>query len=259
MNVNELVFDSVRSVTANDDDGSLLFRLTSIEDGTLSTTTESEEVVDAKGQTITKLYKAKKATFAASNSLISTDLLAAQYGTEKSIASNSKKIITPTFEILTPAAGVITLSKKPVGQIKYIYALKGKDPVKKYEASGTGAATETAFKLDTSSNKITVPTSDQTSKYYVEYNYEAENAVGISNKANGIPKSCALRIYCYYRDVCNDNIKYSGVIVADKAKLNPEQIEMALNSTGKHPFTFDMIKDYCGEEDAELFRIIVAE
>jgi hypothetical protein len=53
---------------------------------------------------------------------------------------------------------------------------------------------------------------------------------------------------------------YSGKIICPKAKLNPEQVELALTSTGKHAFEFQMMRDYCAEEGAdELFSIIVSE
>ena len=67
-----------------------------------------------------------------------------------------------------------------------------------------------------------------------------------------------MKIYAYFRDKCNENLVYSGVIIANKAKLNPESVELALTSTGKHAFEFQMMRDYCDEE-AELFSIIVAE
>ena len=67
-------------------------------------------------------------------------------------------------------------------------------------------------------------------------------------------------IYAYFKDKCNENIVYSGKIICPKAKLNPEQVELALTSTGKHAFEFTMMKDYCADEgDDELFAIIVAE
>lgn len=59
-------------------------------------------------------------------------------------------------------------------------------------------------------------------------------------------------------NLCDDNKLYSGVIVSNRAKLNPEQIEMALTKTGKHSFEIDMLKDFC-EEDDDLFTIIVSE
>ena len=253
-NQNELILDRVRSLTAHDmTNGEMLFRLTSLEDPSLSCTAEGEEVTDAIGALITTLYRAKKATFTASNSLISLDLAAAQFGTKKEVASEDNKIVVPTYEVLTVDNGTITLSNTPVGEIKYIYALVNGGIATRYEASAAAAADK--FSIDGA--VITVPT-DVTGKIYVEYEFEAANANKITNKTSEFPEACSMKIYAYFRDKCNENLVYSGVIVANKAKLNPESVELALTSTGKHAFEFQMMRDYCDEE-AELFSIIVAE
>jgi hypothetical protein len=263
-NVNELILDKVRSLTAHDlSTGEMLFRLTSLEDPSLSCTAEGEEVVDAVGALITTLYRAKKATFSASDSLISLDLAAAQYGTQKVIASKFAKIVVPTYEILTiaPDATEVSLKKAPVGGVAYIYALDRGEIATRYSAGSAVTATE--FVID-DAGKITLPTG-LTGKIYVEYSYEADGdeqtkngANRIVNKTSNFPASCSMKIYAYFRDKCNDNIVYSGVIVSPKAKLNPEQVELALTSTGKHAFEFQMMRDYCDDE-ADLFSIIVAE
>lgn len=256
-NKNELILDKVRSLTAHDlSNGEMLFRLTSLEDPSLSCTAEGEEIVDAIGALITTLYRAKKATFSASNSLISLDLAAAQFGTKKEIASDNSKIKVPTYEIITVADGVkeVTLANVPVGEVKYIYSLTNGEIATRYNAGS--AASDVEFVID-ENGKITLPT-DLTGKIYVEYEYESSKANRIVNKTSEFPEACSMKIYSYFRDKCNENLTYSGVIVSPKAKLNPEQVELALTSTGKHPFEFQMMRDYC-EEDAELFTIIVAE
>ncbi len=261
-NVNELILDKVRSLTAHDlTTGEMLFRLTSLEDPSLSCTAEGEEIVDAIGAVITTLYRAKKATFSASNSLISLDLAAAQYGTQKEVASKENKIVVPTYEILTVADGAteVSLKKAPVGTVSYIYALDRGEIATRYVAGAAASATE--FVID-KEGKITVPTG-LTGKIYVEYSYEndgTENngANRIVNKTSNFPAACSMKIFAYFRDKCNENLVYSGVIVSPKAKLNPEQVELALTSTGKHAFEFQMMRDYCDDE-AELFSIIVAE
>ncbi len=257
-NKNELILDRVRSLTAHDlSNGEMLFRLTSLEDPSLQTSAEGEEVVDAIGATITTLYRAKKATFSASNSLISLDLAAAQFGTKKEIAGiDNKKITVPTYEIITVAEDTteVTLKKAPVAPVQYIYALVENEIATRYTAGTTVSATE--FVVD-ASGKITVPTG-LTGKIYVEYEFESVSANKITNKTSEFPEACSMKIYAYFRDKCNDNIVYSGVIVANKAKLNPESIELALTSTGKHPFEFQMMRDYCDDE-AELFSIIIAQ
>ena len=267
-NKNELILDRVRSLTAHDlTNGEMLFRLTSLEDPSLNTTAEGEEVVDAIGATITTLYRAKKATFSASNSLMSLDLAAAQFGTKKQIAgekisdTENRKINVPTYEIITVADGVteVSLKKAPVGDVKYIYALAENEIATRYTAGDAASATE--FVID-ATGKITVPTG-LVGKIYVEYAYEADGtekngANRIVNKTSEFPEACSLKIYAYFRDKCNENLVYSGVIVSPKAKLNPESVELALTSTGKHPFEFQMMRDYCDDE-AELFSIIIAQ
>ena len=261
-NVNELILDRVRSLTAHDlFDGKMLFRLTSLEDPSLNTTAEGEEIVDAIGATITTLYRAKKATFSASNSLISLDLAAAQFGASKDVAASDNKIAVPTYEILTVAEGAteVSLKKAPVSEVKYIYALSNNEIATRYTKGAAASATEFVINAD---GKITVPTG-LTGKIYVEYSYEADGeekngANRIVNKTSNYPEACSLKIYAYFRDKCNENLVYSGVIVSPKAKLNPESVELALTATGKHPFEFQMMRDYCDDE-AELFSIIIAQ
>lgn len=262
ISINELILDRVRSLTWHDlTTGELLFRLTSLEDPSLTCTAEGDEVTDAVGALITTLYRAKKAEFTASNSLISLDLAAAQYGTKKEIADKDSKIIDYTYEILDiPAdgdnAGIVTLAHVPVNEIKYIYSVVNGEVGTSYKAGA--AVSDTEFLVDAENKTITVPTG-LTGKVFVEYQYESENAIRVRNSASNFPEAGSMIIYAYFRDKCNENIKYSGKIIARKAKINPESIELALTSTGKHAVAISIMKDYCAEQgDDELFSIIVS-
>lgn len=237
--------------------GELLFRLTQLEEPTISCTAEGEEVTDAVGAVITTLYRAKKATFSATNSLISLDLAAAQYGSKKIVAGEENKVLDYTYEILTIPAegGTVELKHEPANEVKWIYSIENNEVGTSYKAGAM--ASETEFTI--SGQTITVPTG-LTGKIYVEYQYETQNAVAIKNNASNFPEACSIVIYAYFKDKCNENLVYSGKVIASKAKLNPEQVELALTSTGKHAFEFTMMKDYCAEEgEDELFSIIVAE
>ena len=260
-NKSELILDRVRSLVANDlSNGKMLFRLTSLEDPSLSCTAEGEEVTDAIGALITTLYRAKRATFSATNSLISLDLAAAQYGTTKIVGSDTSKIDDYTYDILTVtgADGETVKTKhtpKNAADIKWAYSLVNGEIATAYAAGSAASATEFVIAND---GKITPPTGF-TGKLYIEYIYENTDAVKITNKASEFPTACALTIYAYFKDRCNENVTYSGKIICPKAKLNPEQVELALTSTGKHSFQFDMMRDYCSAEDEdELFSIIVS-
>ena len=260
-NKNELILDKVRSLTTHDlETKELLFRLTSLEDPTLSCTAEGEEVVDAIGALITTLYRAKKATFSANNSLISLDLAAAQYGTKKEIVDgkNVNSITDYAYEILKVEGTTVALANKPnVDSIKYIYSIENNEIGTAYKVGS--AASETDFVVS-DEGVITLPTSVTTGKVYVEYTYENTNAIRVVNKASNFPSACSVIIYAYFKDVCNENKVYSGKIICPKAKLNPEQVELALTSTGKHAFEFQMMRDYCAEEgEDELFSIVISQ
>lgn len=258
-NKNELILDRVRSMTFNDlSTGEMLFRLTQLEDPTLTCTSEGEEVTDALGSVITTLYRSKKATFSATNSLVSLDLAAAQYGTKKEVAETDKEIVTRTFETITipDAAATVKLAHKPANKddVKFIYSIANGELGKSYKAGADASDTDFVVAED---GAITLPTG-LTGKIYVEYEFKTENAVRIVNKASKFPEAAKVVIYAIFRDACNENVVYSGVIVCPKAKFNPESVELALTSTGKHAFELNMMKDYC-EDDGDLFTIIVNE
>ena len=254
INVNELILDKVRSLIFTDlADGSVIGRLTKLEDPSLQTAAEGEEVTDAQGALITKIFRAKTGRFEATNSLLSIDLLAQQYGTEKEVASETSTIVTPCEETLTVADGKITLSHTPSNTIKYIYKLENGTLAEKYVVGTAASATEFAI----NGAEITVPT-DVTGKIYVEYEYEATSAVRVVNNTENFPEAVGVKVFAIFKDMCNENIKYAGSIVAKKGKIDPSSIDTAFTATGKHSFAIDFMKDYC-DEDADLFSVIIAE
>lgn len=257
-NKNELILDKVRSLAAHDlETKKLLFRLTSLEEPTLGCTAEGEEITDAIGAVITTLYRAKRATFSATNSLISLDLAAAQYGAKKEVATTEGKITDYAYEILKVENGTVKLAHTPnVDSIQWVYTIENNEIGTAYKAGDADSGVEVTVAND---GTITLP-EGVTGKVYVEYTYETENAVRVVNKASEFPSAVSVVIYAYFKDVCNENKVYSGKIICPKAKLNPESVELALTSTGKHAFEFTMMRDYCAEEgEDELFSIVISE
>ena len=255
INVNELILDRVRSLRLTSlNDGSVLARLTKLEDPSLQTAAESEDVTDALGSLITRLFRAKTGKFSTTNSLFSVDLYALQVGAEKEVATGDKTIPTPSEEVLTVADGKVTLKHTPIeGTVKYIYKFENNQLATKYKLGVE--ANDTDFMIF--GKEITVPTGITEGKIYVEYEYAAKEAVRVKNNTENFPEAVGVKIECIFRDQCNENIKYAGSIVAAKGKIDPSQIEIALTSTGKHPLDIDFFKDYCDDE-ADLFSIIIA-
>lgn len=256
INVNELILDRVRSLRLTSlNDGSVLARLTKLEDPSLQTSAESEDVTDALGSLITRLFRAKTGKFSTTNSLFSVDLYALQVGSEKEVATDEAKIPVPVEEVITVSGkgGTATLKHTPIeGTVKYIYQFENNQLATKYKVGVE--ANDTDFMI--SGKEITVPTNVE-GKIYVEYEYEAAAAVRVKNNTENFPEAVGVKIDCIFRDQCNENMKYAGSIVAAKGKIDPSQIEIALTSTGKHPLDIDFFKDYCDDE-ADLFSIIIA-
>lgn len=255
-NKNEVVLEKIKQASLYDlESGILLNRLTSIEDPSLNTTAEKEEVVDAQGNTITDIYRAKKATFGGSNSLFSLDLAASQFGAKKEVASDTNKIKNYVAETLTIADGKVKLSRTPVeNSIKYIYIIEGGEIGESYAVGAAATDKEAVVAED---GTITVPTAVTEGKVYVEYAYESKEAVRIVNKANEYPTAGKLVILALFRDKCTDKT-ILGSIICPKAKLNPESVDLSLTPTGKHPFEYTMMKDFCSDEE-ELFEIVLSK
>lgn len=272
-NKNEVVLEKVKQASLYDlESGILLNRLTSIEDPSLNTTAEKEEVVDAQGNTITDIYRAKKATFGGSNSLFSLDLAASQFGTKKVVAGATKdedgNVIAPTIVNYTAETKDIveakaSLSNAPVttgkDAIKYVYIIEKGEIGEPYKVgAAVKAATETEIGEVTVANDGTITFPEGVSgKVYAEYAYESDEAVRIVNKTNEYPTAGKLVILALFRDKCTDKT-ILGSIICPKAKLNPESVDLSLTPTGKHPFEYTMMKDYCSDEE-ELFEIVLSK
>ena len=255
-NKNEVVLEQIKQASLYDlEDGKLLHRLTSIEDPSLNTSAEAEEVTDARGSTITNIYRAKKATFSGNNSLFSFDLAASQFGAKKEVASAENKIINYMAETMTIKDGEVKLSRTPVeNSIKYIYVIEGGEIG---ESFAVGAAATDKEAVVANDGTITVPTSVTEGKVYVEYAYESEEAVRVVNRADEYPTAGKLVILALFRDKCTDKT-ILGSIICPKAKLNPESVDLSLTPTGKHAFEYTMMKDYCSDDD-KLFEIVLSK
>lgn len=255
-NLNEVVFEKVKQASLYDlETKELMHRITSIEDPSLNTSAEKEEVTNAQGETITEIFKAKKATFSGSNSLFSLDLAGSQFGAKKEVASEDNKFINYTAETLTISNGQVKLSKTPVdGGIQYIHIVANGDIGESYAVGAAATENEAVVAAD---GTITVPTSVTEGKVYVEYPYESAEAVRLVNRAGEYPTAGELRILALFRDKCTDKT-ILGTIICPKAKLNPESVDLSLTPTGKHPFEYTMMKDFCSDDD-KLFEIVLSK
>lgn len=261
-NPNELILEKIRAVeeynTATDE---LMGRYTQIEDPSLSTSSDATDVTDAMGTPIHTFYRNPQGTFSFTNSLHSLDLMASQFGSDKVIASDDKKIVMPVSETIPIGSdGTVKLKYVPVGttgaEVKYVKVINTNNTFgETYEVSATAA--EGKFTIDAENQTITLP-EGVTGRVFVSYNKETSTAVKVSKTTDGMPPVRKLLIHAIFRDPCDANLVYAGVIQCQRAQIDPSSVDVNLTSDGKHSATYKLQKPYC-DESANLFDVIVSE
>lgn len=258
--LNNFLIDRVRRGTMfSDATGEALWSITQIKDASLNMTSETADVTDAIGSIITQFNRSKNAEFSASNAVWDLGLSAAQFGHEKQIAGTGTKIRVPMYEQLAVSGGKIVLSHIPAGtaesEIKYIYALNNDSTLgTKYTLGSAVSATE--FTLNAATKTITVPTG-VTGNIAVFYDYDAEDAVMLENNASEFPTTGKFVLEVIGKDICDKTATYVAYIVFPNAKLKTD-MDMSFTTDGGHPFSMQMMQDYCDLEK-RLFTIYVAK
>lgn len=258
--LNNFLIDRVRRGTMfSDTTGEALWSITQIKDASLNMTSETADATDAIGNVITQFDRSKNAEFSGTNALWDLGLSAAQFGSEKKLATTEKTIRTPAYEQLAISGGKITLSHVPVGvtnaEIKYIYALNDDSTLGVKYTLGT-AVSDTEFTLDATTRTITTPTG-VTGNIAVFYDYDAEEAVMLQNNAVDFPKAGKFMLEVIGKDTCDKTATYVAYIVFPNAKLKTD-MDLNFSTDGGHPFSMQMMQDYCDLEK-RLFNIYIAK
>lgn len=244
--VNNFVIDRIlRGVMFSTSDGSALWAINQITNPSLSCTVESTDAVDALGTRIMQFQRAKGASFSAENSLFDMGLAAAQFGSEKEIATEEKKITVPMFETIdVTSASQYTLKQTPIDQLSAIYLLNGDSTLgTKYKNGSEANATD--FVHSKGQKQLTIPTGiKEGSQLFVMYDYESTTAVAVNNSAVNFPKAGRFVMEVLGCDVCDATKLVHAYIDFPNAKLSGE-VDMTFTTEGTHPFSIECMQEYC--------------
>lgn len=253
--MNNFIIDRVvRGVALSQTDDSVLFSLNQITNPSLSVSSESTDAVDALGTPICTFNRAKNAEFSAENAIYDMNLMATQSGTAKQVASDEKKIITPAFETIDiDGSATYTLKHAPKDEIKNIYALNGDGTLGTVFTKSTSASTS-SFAI--SGSALTPPTGLKNGdQLFVIYEYEAAQAVSVTNSAVNFPTGCKLVLEVLGCDVCDSTKLVFAYLVFPNFKLSPD-FDWSIQTDGTHPFSGKAMQDYCDKEK-KLFQIVI--
>ena len=258
-NPNEVVFEKIRYIEEFEPTTKqLLSRLTNVKEPTLNFTSEGTPVTDAQGAEIVTFYNAAQGTLSYTNAIHSFDLLAEQFSSEKNIAAPDKKITAPVSEVLEIAGNKVTLKYVPVGvagaEIKYVQLVNDENEFgETLEVSAT--AGEGKFTIDAENKTLTFP-ADTTGRVIVDYEAEMEEAISLAKTTDSMPPIRTLHVHCYFRNKCDSNIKYIGVITFPRAQIDISSVDVRLTPEGGHTVTYKLQKPYC-DEAGKLCEVFV--
>lgn len=258
-NPNEVVFEKIRYIEEFDPTTKqLLSRLTNVKEPTLNFSSEGTPVTDAQGTEIVTFYNAAQGTLSYTNAIHSFDLLAEQFSSEKNIASDDNTIIAPVSEVLEIANNKVTLRYVPVGpegaEIEYVQLVNDENEFgETLEVSATIG--EGKFTVDAETQTLTFP-DGTTGRVIVNYEAEMTEAISLAKTADSMPPIRTLHVHCYFRNKCDSNIKYIGVITFPRAQIDISSVDVSLTPDGGHAVTYKLQKPYC-DETGKLCEVFV--
>lgn len=257
MDVTNLVFDRARrGIMKSKVDGHIILGLTDIGNVNLSMTTDMEEVVDARDVAIMRLFKGKEASVSG-DTLFNTQLLAAQFGKEKKIATAANPIVTPCFDLLSVSSNKVILTHTPIDRPKWIYGLNTDTTLGTPYQVGNDA-TATTFAYDSANKTITLPTGFTGKQIFVEYEYSSTESFELENLAEGEPISGEFILECLFRDPCAKEKMYGGYLIFPNGNMVAEA-DINFGTTERHAFQIDAMQEYCGTDKLLCRMVIVQE
>lgn len=257
LNIDNLVINrAIRGTLFDKATSEVLVSVDQITDASLECSGEQVFVNDSIGQKIAAFDRSKDATFTANNSVINFGLMAAQFGSEKTVATDEKKITVPCFELIeVEDATKVTLKYTPATDIKFIYATNpDKSRSARYPVATAASATEFAI----NGKEITLPTDvfKVGDRVAVWYDRETSEAVQLKNTTVNYAKGGRFVLEVLVCDVCDTNTEYYAYIIFNNSKLD-NNVTLNFSDEANHPFTINALQDYCSAEN-ELFTIVVA-
>ena len=258
-NPNEVVFEKIRFIEEFDPSTMrLLNRLTNVKEPSLQFTSEGTAVTDAQGAEIVTFYNAAQGTLSYTNAIHSFDLLASQFSSEKQVASESSKIKSPVAEVLEIASNKVTLKYVPIGtkgsEIKSVQLINAENEfAETLEVSPTPG--DGKFTINAESKTLTFQ-EGVSGRVIVNYEAEMTEAISISKTTDAMPPVRTLQLHCYFRNKCDSNIKYIGVIQFPRAQIDISSVDVSLTPDGGHGVTYKLQKPYC-DESGKLCEVFV--
>lgn len=230
-------------------EGDIAFLADQVTDPSLSFTSETEDIVDARNNVVMTLQGARGATFGASNAFFNTQILAAQTGGK----IVNEEVEFTKYDILSlDDSKAATLTATPSAEVPAVADFK---VFKLASDNSLTTATPLASSAYTYENgKITVTAGAKGDKVLISYSAKAtgEHMVARADDSNELMNVTAEVLL---RELCKEELYYAFIII--KGKLSGET-EWSMTRDGNHAFEITAVPAYC-DADKKLVEVIIVK
>ena len=258
--INGLVIDRVLQATGFTKGGEPLYRLTQVQNPSLTSSADQVDALDNTGVKIMSFDRNAAATFSAENAVKDMALLAQQLGSEQVKSSADKKVVVPAFDVIDIVSGQTeyTLKNMPINTPS-VYVLNGDGSLGvKIAYTEDGAAAEGQFAY--ADGKITIVIAGDIkagAQLVVMYDYEAAagKATSIVNAANVFAKAHRLVVEVLAYDPCDTDTMIYMYLIFPNCKMS-RNFDLTLDTEAAHSFEVECMVDYCSK-DKKLFEVVI--
>lgn len=258
----DVIVDRIQYGWAEKFDGTPIYVLTQLSEGSLEITAESKDAVDNTGTLIKRFWQAKAGTFTATNAMISLPMLASNSGVDAEVVSNgvikatgqNGTLIMPK---ITKVKGgqQVTLTGAVDTSIK-VTELGTNGAMGDVIAASAATASATQYAFNSSDDKFTAPT-DTNKEYLVRYDREVSNGAIVHNSADKFPDTIKLILKCLAVDPCEADTLKAMYLELPSFQPSPE-ITVGLQTDTTLDYSGDLQVDYCSS-DKSLYNIYWAD
>ena len=203
---------------------------------------------------VKRFWRAKSASFTATNAMLNLNVMNSSSGGQTQVASSATKIQMPKILIVNKTTDPITLTGLVEGTVR-VNAIENNGTMgKSYMQSTTPSATEFGI---ASTNQLSLPTDAEATRFVVKFEREVESGVKISNQANKYPKTVKLTLKCLGIEPCTPDILRAIYIVIPSFQVSSET-SITLGAEATIDYSGDCQVDYCSA-NKELYYICMAD
>ena len=256
--INGLVIDRVLQATGFKKSGEPLYRLTQVQNPSLTSSADQVDALDNTGVKIMSFDRNAAATFSAENAVKDMALLAQQLGSSQVESTDAKKVTVPAFDVIDVVAGQTeyTLANTPKAE-PTVYVLNG-DGSLGVKIESASEAAEGKFAYAEGKITIVIGTAIKAdAQLVVMYDYEAAagKAVSIVNNANVFAKAHRLVVEVLAYDPCDSDTMIYMYLLFPNCKMS-RNFDLTLDTESAHSFEVECMVDYCSK-DKKLFEVVI--